>query len=95
MPRPEVTILLTTDVVLSNELIARKGRRDYTQESHDLHEAARDYMSTVAEVYAGLAATDRGTAWYELDPMDGAKSLRPPAALCTEIWPEIAKRLKT
>ena len=57
VPRPTQVILLDTPVDVSQELIARKSPRDYTDQAADLQEADVPYLEKVRRVYLDLAAT--------------------------------------
>lgn len=93
LPRPNVTCLVTTRPAVAHELVGRKAARTYTDETHDLHEADRDFMERVADVYDVLAAKG-GDAWLRINPMAG-DDLRSPDDIADEVWSAIAGRLLT
>jgi dTMP kinase len=85
LPRPDLTLLLATSTALADRLVGQKAARSYTSEARDLHEADRDYLSVVAEVYGGLA-TAGGDAWLRVEPLDESGKLRPPAEIAATVW---------
>lgn len=68
LPRPACVVLLDTPVEISQELIARKSARIYTQETADLQEADTNYLSIVRDVYRTLA--ERNDSWKLLPVVD-------------------------
>jgi dTMP kinase len=91
LPRPDLTCLVTTRPALAHDLVARKEVRSYTDRSHDLHEADRDFMTKVADVYDRLADAG-GEGWVRINPMDGDR-LRLPDDIAGDAWDKIARRL--
>ena len=85
LPRPDLTLLLATATDLADRLVGRKDKRAYTRAARDLHEADRDFLAVVAEVYGGLAAAG-SDAWLRVDPTDDAGNLRPPADIAATVW---------
>ncbi|WP_437202835.1 dTMP kinase [Planctomicrobium sp. SH664] len=57
LPRPDLVFLFDIPVEHSQELIARKARRSYTDQQADLQEADTGYLAAVREVYLELAAS--------------------------------------
>ncbi len=85
LPRPDLTLLLATSTVLAYRLIGQKAARSYTEETRDLHEADRDFLSIVADVYGGLAAAG-GDRWLRVEPLAADGTLRPPADIAATVW---------
>jgi len=85
LPRPDLTLLLATSTVLADRLVGEKSARSYTDDTRDLHEANRGYLSVVAEVYGGLAAAG-GDGWLRVEPLDENSDLRPPAEIAAMVW---------
>ncbi len=56
VPKPTHVILLDTPVETSQDLIARKEARTYTDQAADLQEADASYLAKVREVYLELAS---------------------------------------
>lgn len=85
LPRPDLTLLLATAPQLADRLVGEKAARSYTNQTRDLHEADRDYLSVVADVYGGLA-TAGGDDWLTVNPLDDTGALRPPADIAALVW---------
>ncbi len=85
LPRPDLTLLLATSTALADRLMEGKDSRSYTEATRDLHEADRDYLDVVAQVYEALAEAG-GDSWLSVDPTDAAGQLRPPAAIAATVW---------
>lgn len=74
VPRPSQVVLLDTPVDISQNLIAQKSARTYTDQAADLQEADVPYLSKVREVYLELAATN---ADWSVVPVANDLGLRP------------------
>jgi dTMP kinase len=85
LPRPDLTLLLATSTDLADRLVGQKTARSYTEDARDLHEANRDFLSTVADVYGGLAKSG-GDNWLRVEPLDEDGNLRPPADIAATVW---------
>ncbi len=85
LPRPDLTLLLATSTALADRLVGQKAARSYTEDTRDLHEANRDFLSIVADVYGGLAAAG-GESWLRVEPLDQDGKLRPPADIAATVW---------
>lgn len=85
LPRPDLTLLLATSTILADRLVGEKAARSYTRATRDLHEADRDFLSTVAAVYDALSSAG-GDAWLRVDPTDGANNLRAPTDIAATVW---------
>lgn len=57
VPRPTQVVLLDTPVDISQNLIAKKEARSYTDQAADLQEANTPYLAKVRDVYLELAET--------------------------------------
>lgn len=55
LPRADRNLLLDLPAETAQELVGRKQARDYTDQSHDLQEADRDYLAAVRSMYLELA----------------------------------------
>jgi dTMP kinase len=71
LPQARLTIWLDVSVPIARELIASKGRRSYTDQAADLHEADADYLQQVHDVYAELARTRPD--WTRVECLAGGK----------------------
>src|SRR5262245_8348166 len=58
LPRPDVVLLLDLPVSVAQELIAKKGARQYTAQKADIQEADARYLEGVRAVYHDLAQSD-------------------------------------
>ena len=61
LPRPDLVLLLDLPLATSQQLIAKKAARDYTDKKADLQEADGDYLGQVLALYHELAA--RSAEW--------------------------------
>ncbi|MBD3672383.1 MAG: dTMP kinase [Planctomycetaceae bacterium] len=55
LPRATLNVLLDLPAETAQELIGRKNARSYTEQSHDLQEADRDYLESVRQTYLTVA----------------------------------------
>ena len=89
LPRPDLTLLLATSTELADRLVGKKDKRSYTEQTRDIHEADRDYLSRVSEVYSKLAETgDDG--WLTINPLDERGVLRRPEDIAMMAWQQSA-----
>lgn len=65
LPRPDLVVWLDIPVPTAQQLIARKQKRTYTDQSADLQEADGAYLARVRQVYTELAAADPD--WRRID----------------------------
>jgi len=73
LPRPDLVVLLDVPVETAQELVTAKGQRSYTDRKADLHEADREYLQRVRELYLELAAERR--EWKRVDCVEGGRLL--------------------
>ena len=85
LPRPDLTLLLATSTELADRLVGKKDKRSYTEQTRDIHEADRDYLSRVSEVYGKLAETG-GDCWLTINPLDELGVLRRPEDIAVMAW---------
>ena len=85
LPRPDLTLLLATSTELADRLVGKKDKRSYTEQTRDIHEADRDYLSRVSEVYGKLAETG-GDGWLTINPLDDLGVLRRPEDIAVMAW---------
>ena len=85
LPRPDLTLLLATSTELADRLVGKKDKRSYTEQTRDIHEADRDYLSRVSEVYSKLAETG-GDGWLTINPLDELGVLRRPEDIAVMAW---------
>ena len=89
LPRPDLTLLLATSTELADRLVGKKDKRSYTEQTRDIHEADRDYLSRVSEVYGKLAETG-GDGWLTINPLDDLGILRQPEDIAMMAWQQSA-----
>jgi dTMP kinase len=82
LPRADRVILLDLPVPLAQELIARKAKRDYTEDAADLQEADAAYLNQVRSMYLGLAASD---STWSLIPVSHEDRVRAVNDIASEI----------
>lgn len=92
LPRPDLCVLLDIPPEVAQELIARKPRRDYTEQAADLQEADPGHLRQTREVYLELAGT--GTPWRCV-PCVQEDALRTPDQIASEIWELVRPLLPT
>ena len=85
LPRPDLTLLLATSTELADRLVGKKDKRSYTEQTRDIHEADRDYLSRVSEVYRKLAETGVD-GWLTINPLDERGVLRRPEDIAVMAW---------
>ena len=73
-------------------LIARKAKRDYTDQAADLQEADRDYLDSVRQAYLELAS--REPDWTTISLLD-CERLKSIEEVGDEIWSVANRRLDT
>lgn len=88
LPRAQRVIHLDLPAETAQMLIARKAKRDYTDQTADLQEADRDYLDSVRSAYLELA--DREADWTTISLLDGAR-LKSIEEVGDEIW-SVAER---
>lgn len=90
LPRPDVTLLLDLPAETAQTLIGRKQARSYTEESHDLQEADREYLENVRQMYLTLAAGSPN--WRIVNSLEGDR-LRTIDEIAEELLSVVADRL--
>ena len=55
IPKPDISFILDLEVDNSIENVAGKGRREYTESTHDLHESDYEYLVETRKVFLSLA----------------------------------------
>ncbi len=73
VPQPSQIVLLDTPVEVSQDFIARKEQRTYTDQAADLQEADVPYLAKVREVYLELA---NGNPMWKIVPVSNGKEVR-------------------
>lgn len=83
LPRAHLVVHLDLPAETAQKLIARKSKRDYTDQAADLQEADRDYLDSVREAYLDLAS--REPDWSTISLLDGDR-LKSIDEVGEEIW---------
>ena len=83
LPRPDRTILLDLSVANATRLIATKAKREYTERTADLHEAASGYLESVRSVYRTLAVA---SADWEIIPCETDGAVRPIEEIAKDVY---------
>lgn len=87
LPRPAVTVLLDIPPELAQRRIAAKGARGYTDATHDLHEADREYLAEVRRVYLQLARAEPN--WYVVPALNEHGQPRSESEVAELVWAAI------
>ena len=87
LPRPDIVLLLDLPVGVAQELIARKGTRQYTERKADIQEADSKYLEGVRTVYHDLARSD--PIWATIACCDGTR-LRSVEEIAELVWQAVA-----
>ena len=85
LPRPDLILLLSTSPHLADRLVERKSKRSYTNETRDMHETDREYLSRVSKVYGRLAEME-GNNWLSINPIDKLGDLSRPEDIAEKVW---------
>lgn len=92
LPRAQLVVHLDLPAETAQMLIARKAKRDYTDQAADLQEADRDYLDSVRQAYLELAS--REPDWTTISLLDGER-LKSIEEVGDEIWSVANRRLDT
>jgi len=71
LPRPDLVLLFDLPVSVAQELIAKKGTRQYTAQKADIQEADAQYLEGVRAVYHDLARSD--SKWKTIACCEGSR----------------------
>jgi len=83
LPRAQLVVHLDLPAETAQMLIARKSKRDYTDQVADLQEADRDYLDSVRQAYLELAS--REPDWATISLLDGER-LKSIDEVGAEVW---------
>jgi len=91
LPAEDLVIYLRLPAAKAQELISRKGAREYTKLSRDLQEADTKHLEQAALVYDRLATEAN---WRTVECCEGANSqLRPPESIHIDVLAAIETHL--
>ena len=72
MPQPDVVIFLDVEQKKKKKMVELKGKRDYTENKKDIHEANNEYMEKVYKMYKKMAVEED---WIIIESTDGENML--------------------
>jgi dTMP kinase len=91
VPAEDLVIYLRVPVAEAHRLVAEKGARGYTNQTHDLQEADLAHLEAASRVYDELAQQKN---WVRIECFDAAaRALRSPEAIHREILAAIDARI--
>lgn len=83
LPRVQMVVHLDLPAETAQMLIARKSKRDYTDQAADLQEADRDYLDSVRQAYLELSSREPDWSTISLLDSDRLKTIE---EVGDEIW---------
>lgn len=83
LPQAQLVVHLDLPAETAQMLIARKSKRDYTDQAADLQEADRDYLDSVRQAYLELASSEAN--WSTISLLDESR-LKSIEEVSDEIW---------
>jgi dTMP kinase len=83
LPRAQMVVHLDLPAETAQMLIARKSKRDYTDQAADLQEADRDYLDSVRQAYLELSSREPDWSTISLLDSDRLKTIEEVGG---EIW---------
>jgi len=92
LPRARLVVHLDLPAETAQMLIARKSKRDYTDQAADLQEADRDYLDSVRQAYLELSSREPDWSTISLLDSDRLKSID---QVGDEIWSVVSGLLGT
>jgi dTMP kinase len=92
LPQPDLVVLIDIAPDVARERVQRKAPRAYTDLSHDIHEAALEYLETVRAMFLDIA-TSQPQSWYRVSATDNEGRLREVSEMSEEIWDAVCRLL--
>lgn len=86
LPQADITLYLDVPVSVSFNLVAKKGRRSYTESDRDLHERNRELLTACRAVYQSLCASWRDSHWVQIDCVTASGQLGSRQAVGAAVW---------
>jgi len=93
LPAPHLSVYLDTPLDVARDLIARKRKRSYTDDTYDAYEADLGLQARVRANYAAMADGAMLGEWVTVSTVAGGP-LRDPAAIADEITALATERLR-
>jgi len=90
LPRPDLVVLLDTNVTLARELVAKKGERSYTTLEADILESNAEHGDASREIYLELARRD---GWYVVGTAREDGAVRDVDDIAAEVWAAVERLL--
>ena len=88
IPKPDIVLLLDTEVKQSQLLVAKKEKRTYTDHIHDLHEASGEHLQLALNNFRALATQPD---WHHIACLDSSGRLRSQTEISDEIYHEVCR----
>ena len=67
LPKPDIEIFLNIPFSLSKKMVAKKKKRVYTNNKHDLHEENEKYLQQVSKIFCNISKKNK---WLQIDCFD-------------------------
>jgi dTMP kinase len=83
IPKADLVFFLDLDTHQSKSLVAKKPPRNYTNRTHDLHEASDDHLQSALENFRQLAKDPR---WIRINCNDSEGKMRPKEEITAELF---------
>jgi dTMP kinase len=91
LPHEDLVVYLRVPPAEAHRLIAKKGKREYTQLERDLQESNLAHLEAASAVYDDLA---KGPEWVTVECFDAAaKKLRSPGSIHKEVLAAVESRV--
>lgn len=88
LPVPDLVIFLDMAVEHSQQLVSKKDKRSYTEQTHDLHEASADHLQIALENFRSIA---NEFCWKRIPCTDQTGNLRSTSAISDDIYLEVVR----
>ena len=93
LPAPHLSVYLDTPLDVARDLIARKRKRSYTDDTYDAYEADLGLQARVRANYAAMADGAMLGEWVTVSTVAHG-ALRNPAEIADEITALVTERLR-
>jgi dTMP kinase len=91
LPKEDAVIYLQVPAAEAHNLIEKKGARDYTAKSKDLHEADVSHLAAASDVYTELAKQPH---WITIRCVGAEKNqLRSPQEICRDVYAQLESKI--
>lgn len=82
MPRPDIVVLLDSEVSVAQELVLLKAQRTYTDKAHDLHEESWLHLDAALAEFRKMAKED---SWITVNTISANGDIRSPSEIHDEL----------